>query len=348
MLIKKQTPVIPSSIYVASIKERWQQVNLIEENIENISLFIKNIINTKYFAASNKFQGQEYLFNEECIYWEDAQEAYNLTELFDKYSIKNKPDFCSFIRKIQGTCKHLIHAYSGMRQEEVLSLKTDCLEFIDERKRTRIIGITTKLEGTRKRVSWVTSKEIERVITILIKIATSLSIKLNLDSDENYLFISTSNLKSEVSNPKIVSTPYLADDVLPLSDQAITIKEEDIEELEFIDYQRDWRRDENFGIGKRWSFATHQYRRSLAVYSIQSGLVSLGALQVQFKHLFRDMSFYYQNGSSSAKDLLNIHSDHIANDINTIRTEIEALSFMKFFLLNDDELISVQGNIIKK
>ena len=63
--------------------------------------------------------------------------------------------------------------------------------------------------------------------------------------------------------------------------------------LEQIEFNRDWRNDENFKIGQPWHFKNHQYRRSLAVYSIQSNIVSLGSLQKQFKHLFREMSYYY-------------------------------------------------------
>ncbi len=46
-----------------------------------------------------------------------------------------------------------------------------------------------------------------------------------------------------------------------------------------------WREEKDCQIGKYWNICTHQFRRSLAVYGARSGVIGLGALSVQFKHL---------------------------------------------------------------
>lgn len=122
----------------------------------------------------------------------------------------------------------------------------------------------------------------------------------------------------------------------------------DIEELKSIDYFRDWEYEEEYKIGQIWHFKSHQYRRSLAVYAIKSGLVSLGALQVQLKHLFREMSLYYGNGASRAKELFKIDKDHIAHEINDFSAEIEAIELIRNEIFSDEELFGVAGKHIEK
>lgn len=67
-----QTEVIPSRIFIESIRERWSQINEIEKDINNLTSFMLEIINCKYFAASKKFESLEYKNNENFIVWNDA------------------------------------------------------------------------------------------------------------------------------------------------------------------------------------------------------------------------------------------------------------------------------------
>lgn len=346
----KQTEVIPVSILSNSIKQRWEQVNEVYRHKDNLVKLIEGCINSKYYAASKKFMAKEYTHNNECEYWDDVLRELKLITLLKKYKVANKMKLKSFIRKVQGTCYHLILAYSGMRRAEGMSIKTNCLQFVENKKYARIIGVTTKLVGTRKTVSWVTTHELEKVIELLDCLSIALSKKLYFPEGERYLFISSSNLTSKpLKQPKILSSPYLKNDVLPLNEESILITEEHILELEQIEYDRDWRSEDDFQIGKPWHFKTHQYRRTLAVYSIQSGLVSLGALKKQFKHLFREMSYYYQNGSSNAKNIFNVQEKHhISKDLDQLKPELEALSYIKNVLLTNDNVYGVQGHIVKK
>lgn len=82
------------------------------------------------------------------------------------------------------------------------------------------------------------------------------------------------------------------------------ITEADIVELERFDGFKDWRADPAFAIGQPWPLRTHQFRRSLAVYSARSGVVSLGSLANQFKHLTETMTSYYRNDQIFAVNFL--------------------------------------------
>lgn len=54
-------------------------------------------------------------------------------------------------------------------------------------------------------------------------------------------------------------------------------------------------------IGKPWHFTTHQFRRSLAFYTIKHRLGSTIALKQQFKHLYLQMTEWYTEGGIASR-----------------------------------------------
>lgn len=84
----------------------------------------------------------------------------------------------------------------------------------------------------------------------------------------------------------------------------LRITESDIAELEAFDGFRNWREEKDCQIGKYWNICTHQFRRSLAVYGARSGVIGLGALSVQYKHLTEAMTLYYRENSVFAPNIL--------------------------------------------
>lgn len=210
---KKQTEVIPSRILYNSLLQRWEQIDEIINHKDSINILMINIVMNKNKKISSKE-------------WIKLSNELELTTLFNKYGVKNKVTFTKFFYQFQGTCKHLIHAYTGMRDSEAMSLKNNCLIEHDlDSKILRIIGITTKLHGAIKQTNWVTSKEMLKVIEILQYFNKSICNKL----DENYndcpLFISTNTLKKGYIELKY---EFKSNRYLPLTKDSITIKEEDI------------------------------------------------------------------------------------------------------------------------
>lgn len=341
-----QTEVIPTSIFSESLSQRWKQLEEIEEHLHDLLLFLESFLKSTHFAAGKAFlERKQYKEDPNFIVWEDAVDKHNLEFLFDKYDVRNRRIFQGFLKAIQGTCKHLIHAYTGMRNGEVLSLKNNCIESTRDGSVAKLIGYTTKLEGHKKEAKWVTTTEVVRAIEILNSINEIIAKHYGVNQQKLPLFIRTSFF---TSTTKLAMSIYEAGsfqdkDQLPLNDSVIIIKEHDIEELELIDYERDWRNNPEFQIGMPWRFQSHQYRRSLAVYAMQSGLVSLGALQIQFKHLFREMTMYYGGGASRAKALFDIPRDHIANEMNAIKPELDALAYIKNVIFSDHKLFGSHG-----
>lgn len=331
---KKQTEIIPSRIFYNSLKARWGQVEEIIIHKESLSDLIINCVMNK----SKKISSSE---------WKTISYEVGLTDLFDKYKVNSKVSFTKFYYQFQGTCKHLIHAYTGMRDNEALMLKNNCLSVEEHNSKiVRILGITTKLHGTSKATNWVTTKEIVKVIEALKYFNKAICEELNVEHEEVPLFISSNTLKKGFIEYRY---EFKSNRFLPLDEKVITIQEEDILQLEEIDCFRDWRNEDDKIIGKPWNFRTHQYRRSLAFYSLQSGIVSIGSLQIQLKHLFKEMSLYYAKGAGLNSGIISDSTkSHIYNDIQGLKPTIDALSYIKNVIFSDEKLFGCYGTFIKK
>jgi len=346
-----QTNVIPSRILRESIKARWEQIEEIENNIDNILLFLKMYLQDEQFAISDKtFKFHFSKMDDKAVVWTEALELFHLSEFFSQYNVTNRRTFQGFITSIYGTSKHLIHMYTGMRSGEVLMLQNECIKTENTKSGVcHIISTTSKLEGANKLSKWTTTKELKKVINLLIKINKVIASHYNIDANNMPLFIKGSFITS--SEIKSIDTSQLAKrkfglkDEFPLSKNILLITGSDVKEFEDINYGS---QNSQIKVGETWIFKSHQYRRSLAVYAIQSGLVSLGALQIQFKHLFREMTLYYANGASYAKKLFDVSKDHIANDFDKLKPEIETLEYIKNVIFSDEQLFGTHGTFVER
>ena len=341
-----QTDLIPSRILFKSIQQRWNQIDEIENNLNNIVKFLQEYLSTdKYCEIISITKKKQKKFNHK-IEWVDFIRKHNLEKLFKKYNVVNRLSFKKFIIDIQGTCRHLILAYTGMRNGEALNLKIDCLEKKELSDNIcRLISSTSKLLGRKQETKWVTTKKIEKVIHILKSIAVVISSFYKTNIKDIPLFITTELLLDKQSTDTLKTRRnFLYFNELKLDYNELKINDSDKKEIQEIEFNRNYK---NVEIGKAWRFKSHQYRRSLAVYSIQSGIVSLGTLQIQLKHQFREMTLYYTNGASYAKKLFNIPKDHIANDFDQIKPELETLAYIKEVLFSEDKLFGIHGNFVE-
>lgn len=344
-----QTEIIPSRILAESIRQRWIQIDEIENNLSNLIDFLNKYIETERFAAGKAMITHFRWSCNKTIVWEDAIDKYNLRDVFNKYKVNNRRHFQGFITKIQGTCKHLLHAYSGMRNGEMLNTLSNCLESVSINSGIcRIISTTSKFTGTNQNAKWVTSKEVERIMFILRSINQVIAEYYNFNLNDLPLFLSGNIFvekgKTRANENIRAKRKFDNKDELLLDYSLLRLTIEDKQEIEEIDFNKKIR---DLEIGQPWVFKTHQYRRSLAVYSIQSGLVSLGALQIQMKHLFREMTLYYSNSASYARKLFDIPKEHIANDFNILKPELDTLAYIKNVIFSDEKLFGAHGHFVE-
>jgi integrase len=355
----EQTLLIPVSIYSSAAKSRWEHIAFIEKYLHKLIAFIVDYSDHRAFGYSLVYK----LDKEELPYhvpWEQAVAKHDIEELFDKYQISNRRKFQRFIAMLQGTCRHLIHQYTGMRNSECGKLSHDCWQEKTTEIPSRIFGKETKLRGVPTKQVWITHDEIKRVIDILNAIGEPMRNKVCPLLKKSPLMIRPSLLSAkEILNPDYDSIAVgrlfkegknkSIDDELPLDIEGITITKEHIDELSCVD-DRDWDQHEWVREGEKWRFSSHQYRRSLAVYSLGSGLVSLHAIKEQFGHLISAMTAYYGSGHKSARRLDGSMDDknHIARYMISIKHEIKFYSYRKNVLLSKTPLWGSNGLHLEK
>ncbi len=261
-------------------------------------------------------------------------------------------------------CKLQIHVFSGMRCAEALHLPFHCMEaekLLHGRHHCLITGITTKLEGARRRrTKWVTTRAdgfravllAQQFAGVLYKSVGLTPCESEKTKDDYPLFLSTVHLPwvSDASNSKVELTPARA----TLSTSAVlktvlcsNIEDGDLAELEEIDPFRAWRSEPEYALGKPWPLKTHQLRRSLALYANASGLVRLSSLRRQLQHITREMSQYYGRGSAFAKNFLDEDSKgykrHIVAEWQDGEQEAQSLAFVHDVLKSEEQLHGAAG-----
>ncbi|MCG3692490.1 hypothetical protein [Aliarcobacter butzleri] len=359
-----QTEVIPVEIYVKAAQMRWQYIEEIEKNIGSIVGFLKEMIENENFAYSTKGckidkngKTKRWIQIENFISWEDAVNKYNLKDFYEKYNVECRHQVQKIIRLIQGTSRHLIHMYTGMRDNECRTLESDCFLEANDELPCRIQGVETKIHGKPTKQVWITHPEIKRVINILnlitepiYKFYTPYLAKKPLIISPGFLLNQKRNKYYEYQGSIARSLGKHSLSEMELDSEQILVKQSHVEEeLMVIDPIRNWTNHKWLKIGKAWNFTSHQYRRSLAVYSLGSGLVSIFALKEQFGHLLSVMTEYYGNGYLKAKNILGIEDkDHIANYIKRNAIYIEAMTFTKEVALSDELLFGGSGNFFDK
>lgn len=360
---KEQAELIPPRLYGLWLNEAW---SIIEES-EQVSNGISSLLHT--LAIEPPYHETNYPTKIRKQAWKKWLDEYGLSTLAKSRGFTtNRRKFFSYLSDFMLICKGLIHFYSGMRDDEVLSLNYHCLELdkVHKRKRARLIGNTTKYIGNKKQAQWVTTKDLERVISALQTIAKPIASLIDVTIDPKIqkgqtpcpLFLSTYYLTSKSYQKKhpqgkvrnwrtSLTRDSLSANSL-LSKDLMKITEEDIQYLEKFDPERNWRQSK-YAVGKIWHLKTHQFRRSLAVYSAQSGLVSIGSLQAQLKHLCQEVTFYYGNGAERAGNIFDIESkNHMAHQFLQEKPIADYTAWVWQILFSDETLDGINGRVIER
>ena len=345
----EQTLMIPVSIYLFSAKARWEHITFLEQHLTNLISFIERFIQNKEFAIHSIYEVRT-RNKENFVSWEKAIEEFKLKKLFSKYNVYSRKNFSNFIARIQGTCRHLIHQYTGMRDNECRNLQNDCWREKNHNLPTRIFGYESKIHGINTPQVWITHPEIKRVINILNAITKPMHQAYCPELIDPPLMIRTGflkNLSKGNSYQEIIPDSFLEE--LPIDKTKIIITKEHLEELKAIELTRDFTNHEFIAEGALWKFRTHQYRRSLAIYAQGSGLVSLYAIREQFGQLLTSMAEYYGNGNRNARQLDGrAGKEHISNYMRQIKPVIAALSFLKNVVLSKSMNFGSDGSYLEK
>lgn len=311
----KQTPLIPTRIYAALITSIEKYLQEFTYNFDEIKGFYKFAVDglSNGGELHKSTSGFKRWYKREGNY-QAILSSFDLTSLSEKYQLTDKKRWNQYIRNVQHAAKTWIHLFTGMRDQEVNTLNRDCLTNLNVKGSTAKIirGYTSKTIGSGATSTyWITSKIIDIGIEVARSIGEIAAIQNNweLHSTDYPLFPTIFPLdSSHLSKSFHANAPF--SDALSgdrLRDWCalfpeIIVNEEDLAELYTFDGFRDWQSE--IQLGKPWPLTTHQCRRSLAVYLACSGLVSLGSLQLQYKHLVIAMTSYYRRNSIFAQNFI--------------------------------------------
>lgn len=321
-----QTKLIPSRIYIALINALADLLNEFNQNAPALLKWFQRIQQDVNFAL----MPVEFRRAKRAISFNDARDLLGLTQIFENHQIQKHANLTRYMTLIQGMAKLWIHLFTGMRDNEVNQLSSDCYQTIQSNEHLVhvIMGYTSKLHGGgNKSTYWITFADIQVGVNAAQSIGevyALLNPHYDMSNPAEYPLFPTlysqkhrnknnrniehetdfiSNFEGAPTRTETNFNDYRQHLLAKLGDE-LRITKSDIAELEAFDAFRNWREEKDCQIGQYWNICTHQFRRSLAVYSARSGIVGLGSLCVQYKHLTEAMTLYYRDNAVFAPNIL--------------------------------------------
>lgn len=308
---KQQTKLIPSRIYAELIVALNAELDSFNAHGDSIVAFFKKRKESPRFGLP-QIRARAY---KDSVTWLEAVSRLGLRSLFETHHITDWNKLRLYIIDIQGFAKYWIHLFSGMRDNEARHLPANTYKTIGVAGAEIAIlrGYTSKIAGQNQTETfWITTTAAEIAIVAarhIGKIAALLSDFDESDLSQYPLFPEIGRRGDSYrvfKGAPVMGKCPMKNRLKRLTDRwpGLVVQEADIRELENFDGFRNWRNDPGVQIGQPWPLATHQCRRSLAVYAARSGMVSVGSLGLQFKHLSEVMASYYRRGSAFSLNFL--------------------------------------------
>lgn len=341
----EQHPVIPGRILFEKIHQYTSLLHEYQANESGLAELNRRVGLNRFYGRFKRKSGDP---NKPNVKFEVAMEECGLSEICEKYEMRQLSNVSNFISRCNYAAKMLIHVFTAMREREAYLLKDGCVKKIGPN--TYVVnGLTIKLTKEPRPAKWITSKSIllpyhcARSIAQLIKKYMPSCI-----DTQNRLFLSVSYLPianeyKQKQNDTELYQGALNPGRMELTFPQVTITDEDYEELVMLDPLRNWSANPDFQVGQTWNLTTHQFRRSMAVYAAQSGLVSLPSLKRMLHHTLLQMSIYYTKGFSTAKFLFSEQNPDLAEFFKAQKVNAEASFFLKDVIMEKAKLHGAAG-----
>lgn len=360
----QQTPAIPTRLLSRRIQICFDYIDYFiqcREQFEKLYEF-REVSYRKYILRNESTTNSSWQPGKNTPKYAGWQSGLELKEEMKKKEYKEFLDFFEvhdfitlrgLISKVRVPIIEMIHAFSGMRVGESASIAMDGYQIkkVGRQEIPVIRSYTTKMAKDQGYFAdWVTSPEVEKAFEAA-KIMNYVFLfheyglaPDDVDESKVPLFLGSRFGAKGKGNSAIYDYPIMK---LRLNgwhshpinrDPEMIVREEDLAEILAIDPLADPEAlKPAIEIGRPFSFQTHMYRRSLAVYCARSGLVSLPTLKKQFKHLRVQTSAYYGKDAIFAKDFVLSKTGEEAFD--------SALTSQRGFIKEfQDELMEAQAD----
>lgn len=349
---QKQTPVIPSRILHA----RYHHYNGIVLDFikygDRIEALSAKLANDPLYgrdpskASRYKMEfGYQHALEKGRPNFARAISDHNLLDFCEKYDIRQPGSLARHMALVQHCAKCLVHIYTLVRDHEARLLEDECVQQAEgwNSKGVYLMGVSTKLTGQAKDTAWIANELITEPIQCL---QTIKSIIIPHVPEGTYgsdcLLLTPSFLpfcKTDPGDTVIIRDSARYEKYLP----QIFIEEADILELEEIDPLADWRSDPKYKIGKPWKIASHQFRRTMAVFGAQSRVLDIPELKRLLTHLTESMSIYYQRGCSAGGYNMHMKSPELAKEFKKAMKDAEWISYLNDVLYSTETLHGGHG-----
>lgn len=244
----------------------------------------------------------------------DIAQRFGVKDVLERWSGKIEVGrgilgFTNYLQIVRYAALADIAAFTLMRIDEAASVRWNCLQWYDDPVYGRIPLIqseTTKTDPDDSAL-WITSPSVEPAIHALQSIAKMrLSCVGRWSEDGNPRLITPAfepwrRGTQSAKHPEVKLNLNGVGEVvriypLLLDLRQLTITEDDLKVAKAVCPTLN---AERFQVGRPWSLAWHQFRRTGAVNMFASGKVSDSSMQLQMKHLTRWQPLYYGRGNTA-------------------------------------------------
>ena len=258
-----------------------------------------------------------------------ARALSKMQSLLDANGLRFLTDLDDEVRILRTCCYIVVAMFSGMRDSEIISLKHNCFERsfdMDGEEFCWIHGLTYKLEEQPKPAKWMVPPVVEKAVNVAAGLRRSLLPYIGKRS----LYLSEL-AKDEGQKSKVVNDATLLGSSLFLGWKALgtrpeflqnvltnTLLKKVAERFDLVVLNDDLGEvlDRTTIIPEKlWPLATHQFRRTFAVFVARNVLGDVRYLRHHFKHWSMDMTLHY------AKDPL--FDDTLLESVLSKRDELQ-------------------------
>jgi len=339
----EQSECIPPRILRNAQRLRWEHV----ERVWKVRTYLVKMIDRlmteplqyapNYDSANKSAKKRGLLRPDQYLLFSDLADELGLVSFCEAYEINGKKALIGFLSALSKTCRHLIYGYTGMRNDEGCTLWLGCYQKKGANLAPIIYGVESK-NGLPIKHPFVTIEEIKKVIDLQTAITKAIAKHSHPGIKELPLLFNPEWIIGARAVHMEANTALHRGSELPLDETQLIITKEDIEKtLKPTEPNRDWDNDPDYQEGMVWKFNWHQYRRSIAVYSLRSGLVNVTALGNQYRHLLEATTNHYSNGHYVAQPLEGTDSKyHVSHEAERLRQEHHARALWRDMLINLD------------
>ncbi|BGE66904.1 TPA: hypothetical protein MXV65_002432 [Pseudomonas aeruginosa] len=349
----KQTKLIPSRLYAALIAALDAELDAFNANGEAIVEFCRRRKDNPHFGMPTRDNSRY----KDTVDWGNAVSQMGLGSLFEKLSVTDWRELFGYLGQIQLAAKYWIHLFSGMRDNEARHLPADTFTTIIAAgvDITILRGYTSKIAGENQTETfWITIPIIERGVIAARYVGKIAALRHGFDESDlsQYPLFPMLGRRGDYQvfkgAPVAGSSSAFRLDKIMARLPDMVVQEADIRELEQFDGFRNWRNDSDVKVGQAWPLATHQCRRSLAVYSARSGMVSVGSLGLQLKQLTEVMTSYYRRGNAFAVNFLQTEESQLwLDELEYERRKAQFIDFEANVINSTSRLWGGEGNRIQ-